>query len=75
MADVTVIAGGNGASSQLGIVSKLPKDFILIEPHAKTSWFKQKQYPLKKWQKIVLVLLINMILEICGIRIRCNNDL
>ena len=24
MADVTVIAGGNGASSQLGIVSKLP---------------------------------------------------
>ena len=36
-----------------GIVSKLPKDFILIEPHAKTSWFKQKQYPLKKWQKIV----------------------
>ena len=31
-----------------GIASKLPKDFILIEPHAKTSWFKQKQYPLKK---------------------------
>ena len=35
------------------IVKELPKEFVVIEPHAKTSWFKHKQYPLYKWQNIV----------------------
>ena len=35
------------------IRNKLPKKFIIIEPHAKTSWCEHKQYPLKKWQKII----------------------
>ena len=35
------------------IVEKLPKKFIIIEPHAKTSWCAHKQYPLEKWQKII----------------------
>lgn len=35
------------------IVNELPKDFIVIEPHAKTSWYKHKQYPIQKWQNIV----------------------
>ena len=35
------------------IYDKLPEKFILIEPHAKTSWCEHKQYPLDKWQKIV----------------------
>jgi ADP-heptose:LPS heptosyltransferase len=35
------------------IVKTLPEKFVVIEPHAKTSWCKHKQYPLDKWQKIV----------------------
>lgn len=35
------------------IYDKLPEKFILIEPHAKTSWCIHKQYPLNKWQNIV----------------------
>tara|TARA_Y200000002_G_scaffold246943_1_gene204327 strand:- start:276 stop:1115 length:840 start_codon:yes stop_codon:yes gene_type:complete len=35
------------------ILKKLPKKFIVIEPHAKTSWCEHKQYPLKKWQNII----------------------
>ena len=35
------------------VVSELPKQFIIIEPHAKTTWCAQKQYPLNKWQNIV----------------------
>ena len=35
------------------IVKNLPKKFIIIEPHAKLSWCKHKQYPLDKWQNIV----------------------
>ena len=35
------------------IIRKLPKKFIVIEPHAKTSWCEHKQYPITKWQKIV----------------------
>ena len=35
------------------ILKKLPKKFIVIEPHAKTSWCEHKQYPIKKWQNII----------------------
>lgn len=35
------------------ILKTLPERFIIIEPHAKTSWCKSKQYSLKKWQNIV----------------------
>jgi len=35
------------------IINKLPKQFILIEPHAKTTWCEHKQYPLEKWQNII----------------------
>ena len=35
------------------VVANLPKNFVLIEPNAKISWFRQKQYPINKWQKIV----------------------
>lgn len=35
------------------ILNKLPKDFIIIEPNAKTKWCAQKQFPLHKWQNIV----------------------
>ena len=35
------------------ILEDLPDKFIVIEPHAKTSWCEHKQYPLEKWQKIV----------------------
>ena len=32
------------------IIQDLPKPFIVIEPHAKTSWCQHKQYPIEKWQ-------------------------
>lgn len=35
------------------ILKKLPKKFIVVEPHAKTSWCEHKQYPLDKWQNII----------------------
>lgn len=35
------------------IVSELPDKFIIIEPHAKTSWCVHKQYPIEKWQKVI----------------------
>ena len=35
------------------LVNNLPKKFIVIEPHAKTSWCEHKQYPLNKWQNII----------------------
>ena len=35
------------------IINKLPKKFIVIEPHSKTSWCAHKQYPLNKWQTII----------------------
>lgn len=38
------------------IVNNLPKKFIVIEPHAKTSWCEHKQYPLQKWQRIIDVI-------------------
>ena len=38
------------------IVNNLPKNFIVIEPHAKTSWCEHKQYPLDKWQRIIDVI-------------------
>ena len=35
------------------IVNKLPSKFIIIEPHAKTSWCVHKQYPLEKQQQVI----------------------
>ena len=35
------------------IISELPPKFIIIEPHAKTSWCEHKQYPIEKWQKVI----------------------
>ena len=35
------------------IVNELPAKFIIIEPHAKTSWCVHKQYPIEKWQKVI----------------------
>ena len=35
------------------ILKKLPKKFIVIEPHSKTVWCEHKQYPLHKWQNII----------------------
>ena len=37
----------------------LPKKFICIEPHAKTSWTPNKTFPFKKWQTIVDELIKN----------------
>jgi hypothetical protein len=31
----------------------LPRKFIVIEPHAKTSWCDSKRYSFKKWQYII----------------------
>lgn len=35
------------------ILIKLPKKFIIVEPHSKTSWCNNKVYPFSKWQNIV----------------------
>tara|TARA_B100000131_G_C18043233_1_gene583315 strand:+ start:279 stop:1085 length:807 start_codon:yes stop_codon:yes gene_type:complete len=35
------------------ILKLLPKEFIVIEPHAKIEWCQHKQYPLHKWQNII----------------------
>lgn len=35
------------------IISKLPKNFIVVEPHTKTDWTKNKKYSFSKWQTIV----------------------
>ena len=35
------------------IAKQLDKDFILIEPHSKTNYTKNRAYPFEKWQKVV----------------------
>ena len=35
------------------LLMKLPKNFVCIEPNAKTTWTKNKLFAFHKWQKIV----------------------
>jgi len=36
-----------------GLIKDLPLRFLVIEPHSKTSYSINRQYPLDKWQKVV----------------------